>query len=230
MAQATPKQSSTRYSIWFTVVVAVFVTCLITANIAAVKLLSLGELILPAGVLVFPISYIVGDVLTEVYGFRTARRVIWLGFICNLITVIVFTLAQALPGAGFWDGQAAFERILGYTPRLLFASFLAYLVGEFANSYVLAKMKVAMQGRHLWARTIASTIVGQGLDSLIFVVVAFAGTTAADSLISAVLTQWIFKSVYEALATPVTYAVVNAIKRREGIDVYETDLTLNPLP
>src|SRR5688572_6648231 len=126
MAQATPNQGSTRYSVWFTVVVAVFVTCLITANIAAVKLLDLGGLIVPAGALVFPISYIVGDVLTEVYGFRTARRVIWLGFFCNLITVIVIALGQALPGAVFWDGQVAYERILGYTPRLLFASFLAY--------------------------------------------------------------------------------------------------------
>jgi uncharacterized integral membrane protein (TIGR00697 family) len=154
------------YSQWFVIVVAIFVTCLITANITAVKLIDVLGVVLPAGVIIFPISYIAGDVLTEVYGFRQARRVIWLGFFCNLIAVLAIWLGGLLPAAAFWDGQGAYERILGYTPRLLTASFLAYLVGEFVNSIVLAKMKVATNGRWLWSRTIGSTLVGQGLDSL----------------------------------------------------------------
>jgi len=218
------------YSQWFVLVVAVFVTCLITANITAVKLVSILGLILPAGVIVFPISYIVGDVLTEVYGFRRARQVIWLGFLCNLIAVFAIWLGGILPAAPVWDGQGAYERILGYVPRLLVASLLAYLVGEFANSIVLAKMKVATNGRWLWSRTIGSTLVGQGLDSLVFVVVAFLGTVPLPVLASAIVAQWAFKSLYEAAATPLTYLVVNKLKRQEGVDVYDSDISFNPLP
>jgi uncharacterized integral membrane protein (TIGR00697 family) len=218
------------YSQWFVVVVAIFITCLITANITAVKLVSILGLILPAGVIVFPISYIVGDVLTEVYGFRMARRVIWLGFICNLIAVLAIWLAGIMPAAPFWKGQEAYDTILGYTPRLLAASFLAYLIGEFANSIVLARMKVATNGRWLWSRTIGSTLVGQGLDSLVFVLVAFFGTIPLAGLIAAIIAQWLFKSIYEAAATPLTYLVVNALKRREGVDVYDRDTDFNPLP
>jgi uncharacterized integral membrane protein (TIGR00697 family) len=212
------------------VVVAVFVTCLITANITAVKLVSIFGLILPAGVIVFPISYIVGDVLTEVYGFQRARRVIWLGFFCNLIAVLAIWLAGIMPAAPFWKAQESYDTILGYTPRLLTASFLAYLLGEFANSIVLARMKVATNGRWLWSRTIGSTLVGQGLDSLAFVFVAFIGTIPLRGLIAAIVAQWLFKSIYEAAATPITYLVVNALKRREGIDVYDRDTDFNPLP
>ena len=153
------------YSTAFVWIVAGFVTSLLVANIIAVKLIAVGPWILPAGVIIFPLSYLLGDVLTEVYGYGRARRVIWLGFACNLLAVLAIALAQVLPPAGFWDGQAAFERILGYTPRLLLASFLAYLVGEFANAYVLARMKILTQGRWLWTRTIGSTLVGQLLDS-----------------------------------------------------------------
>jgi len=220
--------TSKTYTIWFVGVVAVFVTCLITANIAAVKLIDIFGLIVPAGIIIFPISYIVGDILTEVYGYRQARRVIWLGFLCNLLAVVAIVGGQLLPAASFWDGQEAYERILGFTPRLLVASFVAYLVGEFANSYVLSRMKVATSGRFLWMRTIASTFVGQGLDSLIFIVIAFIGTTPVDALFTAIVSQWIFKTVYEALATPITYKVVNHIKAKEGIDTYDRDLSFNP--
>lgn len=218
------------YSQWFVIVVAVFVTCLITANITAVKLVDVFGFILPAGVIIFPISYIAGDVLTEVYGFRRARQAIWLGFLCNLIAVFAIWLGGVLPAAPVWDAQGAYERILGYTPRLLLASFLAYLVGEFANSMVLSRMKVATNGRWLWSRTIGSTLVGQGLDSFIFVVVAFVGTVPPAVIVSAVVAQWIFKSLYETAATPLTYLVVNRLKRTEGIDVYDRDVSLNPLP
>lgn len=217
------------YSHWFVTITAVFITCLITANITAVKLIEVFGFTLPAAVIIFPISYIFGDVLTEVYGYQQARRVIWLGFFCNLIAVIAIWLGQLLPAASFWDGQEAYTRILGYTPRLLVASFLAYLVGEFANSYILAKMKIATNGRWLWMRTISSTIVGQGLDSLVFITLAFAGTIPAAGLASAVVTQWLFKSVYEAVATPITYKVVNFLKEQEGIDVYDRETSFNPL-
>ena len=217
------------YSRWFVIIVAVFITCLITANIIAVKLIDLFGLILPAAILIFPVSYIIGDVLTEVYGYRQARRVIWLGFFCNFIVVVAIWIGQALPSASFWGGQAAYERILGYAPRLLVASFLAYLVGEFANSFVLAKMKIATKGRWLWSRTIGSTLVGQGLDSLIFITLAFAGIIPFKALISAIVTQWLAKSIYEAAVTPLTYVVVNFLKRREGLDVYDHDTRFNPL-
>jgi uncharacterized integral membrane protein (TIGR00697 family) len=218
-----------RYSLWFVVVVAVFVACLIAANVTAVKLVGILGFIVPAGVVVFPISYIVGDVLTEVYGYGVARRVIWLGFLCNLIAVFAFVVGGWLPAAPIWDAQGAYERILGYTPRLLAASFLAYLVGEFANSYVLAKMKLATEGRWLWSRTIGSTLVGQGLDSLVFVAVAFFGVIPLPAILAAAASQWIFKSVYEALATPATYVVVGRLKRAEGVDAYDRDTSFNPL-
>jgi uncharacterized integral membrane protein (TIGR00697 family) len=219
-----------RFSVYFVAVVALFVTSLIVANIIAVKLVSVAGLIVPAAVVIFPISYICGDVLTEVYGYRTARQVIWLGFACNLLAVIAIRLGQVLPGAGFWDGQAAYERILGFTPRLLFASFCAYLVGEFANAFVLARLKLLTSGRLLWVRTIGSTLVGEGLDSLVFLTLAFWGTPAAVGLPVAIVTQWLVKSGYEALATPLTYAVVNSLKGREGIDTFDRDISFNPLP
>ena len=217
------------YSVWFVFVVAIFITCLITANIAAVKLIEVFRFVLPAGTIIFPISYIFGDVLTEVYGYRQARRVIWLGFFCNFIVVVALWIGQVLPPASFWDGQKAYERILGYTPRLLVASFLAYLVGEFANSFVLAKMKIATKGRWLWTRTIGSTLVGEGFDSLVFMTLAFAGTMPAGALLSAILTQWLVKSAYEAVVTPLTYIVVNFLKRKEGLDVFDYDTRFNPL-
>jgi uncharacterized integral membrane protein (TIGR00697 family) len=225
VSRVTPQQHST----WFVILVAVFVTCLVIANIIAVKLVTIFGLTVPAGIIIFPISYICGDVLTEVYGFRRARQVIWLGFGCNLLAVIAIWGGQALPGAAFWDAQPAYERILGFTPRLLGASFCAYLLGEFANSFVLAKMKVATQGRWLWMRTIGSTIVGEGLDSLIFVTIAFWGIIPAAGLLSAIVTQWLFKVAYETLATPLTYAVVGFLKRQEGLDVYDRDTSFNPL-
>lgn len=217
------------FSSSFVVIAVLFTTSLITANIIAVKLVSIFGYILPAAIIIFPLSYIFGDVLTEVYGYRQARRVIWLGFLCNLVAVLAIWVAQLLPAAGFWDGQGAYERILGYSPRLLAASFLAYLVGEFTNSFVLAKMKIATKGRYLWARTIGSTVVGQGLDSLVFILIAFSGAIPFDRMLSAIVTQWLVKSAYEAAITPVTYRVVNYLKRREGVDVYDRDTRFNPL-
>lgn len=217
------------HSTFFVVIVSLFITCLIAANIMAVKIISVCGFILPAAIIIFPISYIAGDVLTEVYGYRAARRVIWLGFFCNFIVVLAFWFGKMMEPAPFWTGQAAYERILGYTPRILVASFLAYLVGEFSNSYILAKMKIATKGRWLWTRTIGSTLVGEGLDSLIFITVAFAGIIPAHALTSAVLTQWLVKCAYEGIATPLTYQVVGCLKRHEGMDTYDYDTRFNPL-
>lgn len=223
------KNNNTRHSNSFLVIVALFITSLITANIISVKLITIYGMILPAGIIVFPISYIIGDVLTEVYGYAQTRKVIWVGFFCNLILVLALWIGKVLPPAPFWEGQVAYERILGYAPRLLGASFLAYLVGEFLNAYVLAKMKIATKGRWLWTRTIGSTLVGQGLDSLIFITLAFVGTMPPQTLALAIVTQWIAKSAYEALATPLTYISINFLKRREGLDVYDIDTPFNPL-
>jgi uncharacterized integral membrane protein (TIGR00697 family) len=229
MSQGRKSSIPQYYSSWFILAVVIFITCLITANITAVKLINIFGLVLPAAIIIFPISYIFGDVLTEVYGYRQARRVIWLGFFCNLIAVVAIWLGQMLPPASFWEGQAAYERILGYTPRILFASFLAYLGGEFTNSYVLAKMKIATKGRWLWTRTVGSTLVGEGLDSLVFMTIAFVGTIPMMALGTAIVTQWLAKVAYEAIATPLTYRAVNFLKRREGIDVYDYDTRFNPL-
>jgi queuosine precursor transporter len=214
---------------WFSAVVALFVTTLLISNVISVKLFVLGPLVLPAGMVIFPVSYIVGDVLTEVYGYARARQVIWLGFACNLIAVVVIQIALALPPAPFWTpNQAAYETILGFTPRLLVASFIAYLVGEFANSAVLARMKIVTRGRYLWTRTIGSTVVGEGLDSAVFITIAFFGIMPHVELLPAIVTQWLFKTAYETLATPITYLVVNFLKRVEGVDVYDDATPLNP--
>jgi queuosine precursor transporter len=214
------------------VIAAIFVTCLITANIIAVKLFSfhvpaLGTVTLPAAIIIFPISYIFGDILTEVYGYRWARRIIWLGFLCNAIFVLFSWLGGLLPPAVFWAGnQPAYQTILGYTPRLLAASFAGYLVGEFANSAVLARLKVATRGRYLWVRTIGSTLIGQALDTVVFITLAFVATPAFSW--SLVFYQWAGKVLIEALATPLTYRAVNYLKRREGVDVYDDRVNLNP--
>lgn len=207
--------SPARHSNAFVVLVALFVTCLIISNIIAVKLVQVAGLLLPAGVILFPVSYILGDVLTEVYGYARARQVIWLGFACNLLAVLAIALASRLPPAAIWPEQAAFERILGAAPRVLLASFAAYLAGELANAYVLERLKAATRGRFLWLRTIGSTLVGQGLDSAIFITLAFAGTLPAPAIVTAIWTQWLIKSGYEALATPLTYAAVASLHRAE---------------
>ena len=208
---------------------ALFVTCLLTANTMATKLITVAGVVLTAGIVIFPVSYVVGDVLTEVWGYGAARRVIWLGFGCNALMVAALWLGGELPAAPFWKGQDAYETIFGQTPRVLAASFIAYLVGEFANAFVLAKLKVATQGRWLWLRTIGSTVVGQALDSAVFVTLAFAGAVPPGALVPIVAAQWMVKVLYEAAATPLTYAAVAWLKAREGVDAYDRHTDFNPV-
>jgi len=224
---------------WFPFVMAIFVTTLIISNIIAVKLVNIGGLVLPAAVVLFPVAYIFGDILTEVYGYARARQVIWTGFLCNLLAVIAIWIGGRLPAAPFWtagafdnaqSAQQAYQAILGFTPRLLVASFIAYLVGEFLNSLVLAKLKIRTRGRFLWLRTISSTIVGEGADSLVFITIAFVGILPAGNLATAILSQWLFKVAYETLATPLTYLIVTWLKRAENEDYYDRDTNFNPIP
>lgn len=214
---------------YFMVIVALYVTSLITANTVATKVLEVGPWVTDAGLITFPIAYIVGDILTEVYGYAAARRVIWLGFICNLLAVGTFQLAGALPAESSWQNQGAYDAIFGSTPRLLLASFCAYLIGEFANAFILARMKVLTQGRWLWMRTIGSTIVGQGLDSVVFVLIAFGGVFSTGVLQDMVVTNWVLKTAYEAVMTPVTYLAVNKLKDVEGIDHFDHDTDFRPI-
>ena len=222
---------------WLPFVTALFVTTLVISNIIAVKLVSLFGLFVPAAVILFPIAYIFGDVLTEVYGYARARQVIWTGFFCNLIAVIAIYIGGLLPAAPFWTvggfsdaqgAQQAYQAILGFAPRLLLASFIAYLIGEFLNSFVLAKLKLRTAGRFLWIRTIGSTLIGQGADSAVFITIAFAGIIPASGLVQAVLSQWFLKTAYETIATPLTYVVVNALKKAEGEDYFDHGTDFNP--
>jgi queuosine precursor transporter len=211
----------------YVTVACVFVTCLILSNILAVKLTEFHGRVLDAGNVVFPISYIIGDVLTEVWGFRAARRVIWTAFGCNLLAALAIQAAIHLPAAGFGASQEAYEEILGFSMRLLVASFCAFLIGEFTNSAIMARMKVATEGRWLWTRTITSTVFAEALDSTVFVTIAFAGTGVP--LMNTITTNWVFKTGYEIIATPLTYLVVNYLKRAEGVDVFDRDTPLLPI-
>ena len=217
-----------RHYKYIDIVTALFVTVLIVSNITSVKQLVLGPFTFDGGTIIFPLSYIFGDVLTEVYGYARSRRVIWTAFACMLLTVIVFSLVQRLAPAPYWDGQSAYDAILGQTPRIALASLAAFFVGEFSNSYVLAKMKIATQGKWLWARTIGSTIVGEGVDTLIFALVAFAGTMGNSDLVNLVVSNYIFKVGVEALFTPITYQVVAFLKRAESEDYYDRATNFNP--
>jgi uncharacterized integral membrane protein (TIGR00697 family) len=216
-------------SLWFVAVAALFVTSLITANIVAVKIVKVWWLQVPAGTItLFPLSYIFGDILTEVYGFARARFVIWLGFLCNALAVFAFWLSGALPGAAFWQNQAAYDAILGFTWRLLLASWVAYLIGEFINSFLLARLKVMTRGRWLWSRTISSTVIGQFVDTFVFVLIAFSGVIPNEEIRRTFLHAWFIKVVYEVVATPLTYLIVGYLKRVDASDVYDDHFGISP--
>ncbi|MFA6219070.1 MAG: queuosine precursor transporter [Erythrobacter sp.] len=221
---------------YYDLVMAGFVTILLLSNLIGaskpsyVTLPGIGAWSFGAGVLFFPVSYIIGDVLTEVYGYARARRVIWTGFAALAFMAFMAWVVVSLPPAAGWPGQEAYEFVFGNSWRIVLASMAAFWVGEFANSFVLAKMKLWSQGRHLWMRTIGSTIVGQGLDSLIFYPLAFYGLAGwpIAQLWQVVLSQWVIKTAWEALLTPATYLVVGGLKRAEGIEVFDADTDFSP--
>lgn len=221
---------------YFDFVMAAFVTILLLSNVlgagkvAVIELPILGLWPFGAGILFFPISYVIGDILTEVYGYAYARRCIWAGFAALLFMAFMAMIVVALPPAASWNGQAAYEQVFGQVPRIVLASIVAFWVGEFVNSYVLARMKLWTDGRHLWTRTIGSTVVGQGVDSLLFYPLAFWGAAGwtNELVITVLLTQWALKVGWEVLLTPVTYAVVGFLKRREGVDVFDRNTNFTP--
>ena len=221
---------------YYDLVMAAFVTILLLSNLIGaakpsyVTLPGGTQWSFGAGVLFFPVSYIIGDILTEVYGYARARRVIWTGFAALLFMAFMAWAVVSLPAAEGWGGQQAYEQVFGNTWRIVFASIVAFWAGEFANSLVLAKMKVWMQGRALWARTIGSTVVGQGLDSLLFYPLAFWGLAGwpPELLWQVVLSQWLIKTAWEAVLTPFTYLVIGWLKRREGVDVYDAGTNFSP--
>jgi len=211
-----------------TLLVGLFVAGLVISNIIAVKLFAFGPLALPAAVIVFPVTYIIGDVVTEVYGYRVARRMIWTGFAGNLLAVLAAAAGGLLPPAPFWKGQAAYQEILSFAPRLLLASFTAYLVGEFANAAILARMKVRTRGRWMLPRFWVSTVVGETLDSAVFLTMAFLGVVPPGALLAMIPTHSGAKILYELLASPLSAALAQALKRWEGVDVFDVDTSLNP--
>ncbi len=211
----------------FLAITGLFVMALVLSNVIAVKLVGVWGRVFDAGTLLFPLTYLLGDVLTEVYGYRRSRLVIWVGFGASLVSIGAIQIALALPPAGFWEeNEAAYEAVLDTTWRIFLASLTAYLVGEFTNAYVLAKLKIATRGRWLWSRTISSTVVGEGLDSAIFSTIAFAGTGVP--LANQILTIWVIKVAWETAATPLTYGICGFLKRREQIDVYDVGTNFNP--
>lgn len=213
---------------YFDLIMALFVAVLLISNIASTKIVQMGPFTFDGGTLLFPVSYIFGDILTEVYGYSRSRRVIWMGFFSAMLMVVTLTIVGWLPPAAGWTGQDAYQAILGMTPRIVLASLIAYWAGEFSNSYTLARMKVLTRGRWLWSRTIGSTMVGEGVDTLLFVGIAFAGTLPPELLWSVGLSNYLFKTGLEMLMTPVTYQVVSFLKRAESEDVYDVETDFNP--
>ncbi len=212
------------------IISSIFVGVLILSNILATKMVQLGPFVFDGGTLLFPISYIFGDVLTEVYGYKQSRKVIWTGFAMLILATLNIWIIGALPAEESWTLQSDFNNILLQMPRIAIASILGYFSGEYSNSVVLSKLKVHTKGKHLWMRTIGSTLVGELLDSVIFVAVAFAGIYDTSVLIVMAFSNYLFKTCIEAVFTPITYAVIAFTKKQEQIDVFDIGETYNPLP
>jgi queuosine precursor transporter len=231
MTETTPRQvraSGVHQFRNFDIVMAAFVAILLLSNvIGAAKLATVEGFTFGAGILFFPISYIIGDVLTEVYGYARARRCIWVGFGALVFMAFMSWVVVRLPPAASWTGQEAYESVFGQVPRIVLASIIAFWAGEFVNSFVLARMKILTRGKHLWSRTIGSTFVGQAVDSAIFYPIAFLGTWETRDVILVMVTNWALKVLWEVVLTPVTYLVVNTLKHHEGVDVFDegTDFT-----
>ena len=205
-----------------------FVAILLISDTVAVKIIQVGPLSLTGATFIFPISYIFGDILTEVYGYKASRKIIWVGFLALILMSFFYWFVQILPAAPFWNNQHAYEMILGTVPRIVLGSIAGYFFGEFSNSYVMSKMKILTSGKHLWTRTVGSTIVGEAVDSILFVVVSFLGIIPLGGLVAMILSIYFIKVIYEVLITPITYLVVRKLKYIEGIDVYDRGVDYNP--
>ena len=215
-------------SVLFMIAGILFAICLLISNILATKIILIGSWAAPAGVLIFPIAYIINDVIVEVWGYRKARLIIWSGFAVNIMAVLFFSLAIVMPAAPFWHNQEAFNTILGSTPRIIAASLMAYLTGSFLNAIVMSRVKVLMKGKNFSVRAILSTLVGETADSMIFILVAFAGNLPFKALIIMIFTQALIKTVYEILVLPFTIVVVKWVKKVEGSDIYDHAISYNP--
>jgi len=213
---------------YFDIILGIFVAVLLISNVVSAKIVKFGPFTFDGGTLLFPLAYIFGDILTEVYGYKQSRRVIWTGFFAALLMSLIFFIIGKLPAAGGWENQEAYDKILGLTPRIVIASLIAYFSGEFSNSYVLAKLKIATSGRWLWTRTISSTIVGEGVDTLLFISIAFWGILPNYLILTLIISNYIFKVGFEVIITPLTYSIVNFLKKNEGIDVYDYKTNFSP--
>jgi queuosine precursor transporter len=213
---------------YLSIITALFVSVLLISNIASSKITTLGPFTLDAGTILFPLAYILGDMLTEVYGYSRARKVIWIGFFCNIIAALIFYVVGLLPPSPDWPNQSSYDAILGVVPRIVLASMVAYFVGSFLNAFIMAKLKLITKGKKLWLRTISSSIVGQFFDTILFILIAFAGVLPTEVLITLLVSNFIFKLAIEILFTPITYAAVNRMKKKEDEDYYDDKTNFNP--
>lgn len=213
---------------YFDLLLALFIVVLLVSNVVSAKILKLGPFTFDGGTILFPLAYILGDIFTEVYGYKRMRRVIWSGFLANILMALVFMIVSKLPAAEGWNNQKAYEAILGWVPRIVIASIIAYWVGEFINSFILAKMKIFTKGQFLWMRTIGSTLVAEFLDSLIFCVIAFLGKVPSILLLKIIISNYIFKVLIEVLFTPITYGVTNFLKKGEKTDTFDFQTNFSP--
>jgi uncharacterized integral membrane protein (TIGR00697 family) len=205
-----------------------FVVVLMISNLVGPKIVALGPFRISGAQLLFPVTYIFGDIFTEVYGYAASRRAIWTGFLASALLSVMGMITVALPPAPGWHDQEAFAKIFGFVPRMVVASLIAYWCGEFSNAFVMARMKVLTEGKRLWMRTIGSTVVGQAVDTAVVMVLAFGGSLDASTIVNLILSGYLGKVIYEIVATPLTYAVVNALKRSEGVEVFDKQTDFNP--
>lgn len=217
-----------KVSVTFMLAGILFTTCLLVSNLISSKIISIGPLSVPAGVIIFPLAYILNDVITEVWGFGKARLIIWSGFAMNLIAVIFYTLAVQWPAASFWNGQESFSAVLGSTPRIAIASLTAYLFGSFVNAFIMSKFKLMTKGKGFTLRAIVSTLAGEGIDSLVFITIAFVGIIPVNQLIVMVALQAAVKTVFEIVVLPLTVVIVNRIKTIEETDAFDVNISYNP--
>lgn len=222
------KDVSVREFKFLSIITGAFVGVLLISNTVSIKIVDFGWFAFDGGTLLFPLAYIFGDVLTEVYGYARSRKVIWTGFAMLAVMVLVYSLVGFLPAAADWADQNAYMSILGQSWRIALGSLVAYAIGEFSNSYILAKLKIKTKGKFLWLRTIGSTVVGEGLDTVIFCMIAFYGVLPNELLIPVIISNYVFKVGVEVLFTPLTYLIVGFLKKKEGVDVYDRETKFNP--